>query len=198
MLSEDSARRWPCASREAVSHQKPSFGDKVLCYSGLGSAKTGQGQRAKRIGQMEAGGWKPVAESTPSGRRTRSPFFPCGRGRRDSGEMPCEGQNRKPKGYSWAVEKRSATAPPGRRLWCRDERPRSKGGAGRAPGGLSRSSARLPLRSWTPGSRVRAPCRALCCPLGAWSLLWILSPSLSLCPSLAHFLSLSQKNKICY
>ena len=56
-------------------------------------------------------------------------------------------------------------------------------------------NVRLWLRSWSHGSRVWAPCRALCCQLGTWSLLWILSPSLSLCPSPMHALARSFKNK---
>ena len=48
-----------------------------------------------------------------------------------------------------------------------------------APGWLTRLSIRLWLRSWSHGSWVRASCQALCWQLGAWSLLRILSPSLS-------------------
>ena len=48
-----------------------------------------------------------------------------------------------------------------------------------APGWLSRLSVRLRLRSWSHGSWVRAPRRALCWQLGAWSLLRILCPPLS-------------------
>ena len=43
----------------------------------------------------------------------------------------------------------------------------------RAPGWLSRLSVQLWLGSWSHGWWVRAPRRALCWQLGAWSLLWI-------------------------
>ena len=58
-----------------------------------------------------------------------------------------------------------------------------------APGRLSQLGVRLRLRSWSHGSWVRAPRRALCWQLGAWSLLRILCLPLSL--PLPH--SLSQK-----
>ena len=49
-----------------------------------------------------------------------------------------------------------------------------------APGWLSGLSLRLRLRSRSHNPRVRAPHRALCCQLGAWSLLRILCLPLSL------------------
>ena len=49
-----------------------------------------------------------------------------------------------------------------------------------APGWPSRLSVPLRLRSWSHGSWVRAPHRALCWQLRAWSLLWILCLPLSL------------------
>ena len=52
------------------------------------------------------------------------------------------------------------------------------------PGWLRRSSVRLRLRSWSHGSWVRAPRRALCWQLRAWSLLRILCLPLSLSPTL--------------
>ena len=58
------------------------------------------------------------------------------------------------------------------------------------PGWLSQLSIRLQLRSWTHGSWVQGPCRALCWQLRPWSLLQILCLPLSLCPSPAHTLSL--------
>ena len=62
-----------------------------------------------------------------------------------------------------------------------------------APGRLSWWSLRLRLRSWSRGSWVQAPHRALCWHLGAWSLLRILCLPLSLRPSPARALCLSQK-----
>ena len=62
------------------------------------------------------------------------------------------------------------------------------------PGWLSRLSGRLRLRSWSHSSWVGAPHQALCWQLGAWSLLWTLCLSLSLCPSPAHSLSLKNKH----
>ena len=62
------------------------------------------------------------------------------------------------------------------------------------PGWLSRLSFRLRLRSWSHGLWVRAPCRALCWQLKAWSLLQIplfRFPSLSAPPPLVLSLSLS-------
>ena len=56
---------------------------------------------------------------------------------------------------------------------------------------LSWLSIWLRLRSWSQGSWVQAPCRALCWQLTARSLLQILCLLLSLCPSPAHTLSLS-------
>ena len=53
-----------------------------------------------------------------------------------------------------------------------------------APGWLSRLSVQLRPRSWSSGSWVRAPRQALCWQLRAWSLPWILSPSLSAPPLL--------------
>ena len=58
---------------------------------------------------------------------------------------------------------------------------------------LSQLSVWLWLRSWSHSSWIPVPHRALCWHLRAWSLLWVLSPSL--CPSPAHALSLSFKNK---
>ena len=52
-------------------------------------------------------------------------------------------------------------------------------------GGLSRLSVHLGLRSRSHSLWVRAPHRALCCQLGAWSLLRLVSPSLSDPPSLS-------------
>ena len=49
-----------------------------------------------------------------------------------------------------------------------------------APGGLSRLSVRLRLRSRSHGLWVRAPRQALCRQLGAWNLLRILCLPLSL------------------
>ena len=70
-----------------------------------------------------------------------------------------------------------------------------------APGWLSRLSVRLQLRSWSHSLWVRAPRRALCWQLRAWSLEPAsdsVSPSLSAPPLLAFCLSqsLSLKNKI--
>ena len=59
---------------------------------------------------------------------------------------------------------------------------------------LSRLSIQLRLRSWSRCSWVQALCHALCWQLGAWSLLQILSPSLSAPPHLCSA-SLSLKNK---
>ena len=58
-----------------------------------------------------------------------------------------------------------------------------------APGWLSWLSLWLQLRSWSQGCWVPAPRGALCWQLRAWSLLWILSVSLSL--PLPHSQSLS-------
>ena len=60
-----------------------------------------------------------------------------------------------------------------------------------ASGWLSWLSIRLWLRSWSHGSRVRAPHLALCWQLRAWSQLRGFYVSLSLCPYPAHTLSLS-------
>ena len=60
-----------------------------------------------------------------------------------------------------------------------------------APGWLSRLSGQLRLRSWSHGPWVQALCRALCWPLGAWSLLGRLCLTLSLPLSCSHALSLS-------
>ena len=55
----------------------------------------------------------------------------------------------------------------------------------------------LRLRSWSHSSRVRSPLQGLCWQLGVWSLLWILSASLSAPPrSLSLSLSLSQKQTL--
>ena len=64
-----------------------------------------------------------------------------------------------------------------------------------APGWLSRLSIRLRLRSRAHSSWVQAPRRALCWRLGAWSLLWILSPFLSAPPPLTLYLSSKTKKK---
>ena len=64
-----------------------------------------------------------------------------------------------------------------------------------APGWLSQLSSRLQLRSWSHSLRVRAPRRALCWQLRAWSLLWILWLSLSLSLTHSHSVSVSPKNK---
>ena len=61
-----------------------------------------------------------------------------------------------------------------------------------ARGWLSRLSVWHQLRSWSHSSWVRAPCKALCWRLGA--CFWF-CVSLSLCPSPAHSLSFSLKNK---
>ena len=63
-----------------------------------------------------------------------------------------------------------------------------------APGWLSLWEVLLWLRSWSHGSWVRVPQRALCWQLGAWSLLQILCLPFS-CPSPTHALFLSFKNK---
>ena len=63
-----------------------------------------------------------------------------------------------------------------------------------APGWLSRLSVWLRLRSWSHGSWVQAPHRALCWQLRAGSLLRILCLPLSL-PLPAHALFLSLKKK---
>ena len=63
------------------------------------------------------------------------------------------------------------------------------------PGWLSWLSIRLWLRSWSHGSWVRAPCRALCWQLGGWSLLLILCLPLSLPFPCLNSVSLSVKNK---
>ena len=60
-----------------------------------------------------------------------------------------------------------------------------------APGWLSRLSIQLQFRSCSRGSWVRAPRRALCWPLRAWSLLWI--PCLFLYLPLTHSHTLSHK-----
>ena len=60
-----------------------------------------------------------------------------------------------------------------------------------APGWLSWLSVQLRLRSWSHGLWVRALQQALCWQLRTWSLLQILSPSLSAPPPLALSLSLS-------
>ena len=65
----------------------------------------------------------------------------------------------------------------------------------RVPGWLSRLNVRLRLRSWSHGLWVRAPRRALCWQLGAWSLLQILCLPLALPPFPIHALSLCLKNK---
>ena len=63
------------------------------------------------------------------------------------------------------------------------------------PEWLIRLSVQLRLRSWSHGSWVWTPCRSLCWQLRAWSLLWTLCVSLSLCPSpVSLFLSLSKIN----
>ena len=64
-----------------------------------------------------------------------------------------------------------------------------------APGWLSQLSIRLRLRSWSHGSWVRAPCRALCWQLGAWSLLRMLCLPLSLPLTHSCSVSLYFKNK---
>ena len=66
-----------------------------------------------------------------------------------------------------------------------------------APGWLSRLSGRLRLRSWSHGLWVRAPRRALCWQLRAWSLFRILCLpfSLLLPCSCSVSLSLSKINK---
>ena len=64
-----------------------------------------------------------------------------------------------------------------------------------APGWLSQLSVWLRLRSWSHNSWVRAPRQALCWQLRAWSLLQILSPSLSAPPPLMCRLSLSLSQK---
>ena len=61
-----------------------------------------------------------------------------------------------------------------------------------APGWLRRLSVRLQPRSWSHGPWVRAPHRALCWQLRAWSLFQILSLPLSVPPLMA----LSRNNKI--
>ena len=67
------------------------------------------------------------------------------------------------------------------------------------PGWLSWLSVWLGFRSWSCSLRVWGPCQALYWQLGAWSLLWILSPSLSLSPPpllalcLCLWLSVSQE-----
>ena len=58
------------------------------------------------------------------------------------------------------------------------------------PGWLSQLSVQLWLRSWSHGSWVQAPCRALCWQLRAWSLL-----PLSVPPPLMLCLSLKNKHK---
>ena len=62
-----------------------------------------------------------------------------------------------------------------------------------APGWLSWLSGRLQLGSWSRGPWVRAPCRALCWQLRAWSLFQILCLPLSDPPPFMLCLSLSQK-----
>ena len=62
-----------------------------------------------------------------------------------------------------------------------------------APGWLSRVSVWLRLRSWSHGPWVRAPRRALCWRLRAWSLFQILCLPLSAPPLFMLCLSLSQK-----
>ena len=66
-----------------------------------------------------------------------------------------------------------------------------------APGWLSQLSVQLQLRSWSHSPRVRAPRKALCWYLRAWSLLWILClpPSLPLPCSCSVSLCLKNKNK---
>ena len=63
-----------------------------------------------------------------------------------------------------------------------------------APGWLSRLSIQLWLRSWSPSLWVRAPHRALCWQLRAWSLLQILCLLLSLPLPRSFSLSLSKIN----
>ena len=60
-----------------------------------------------------------------------------------------------------------------------------------APGWHSQLSVQLQLRSWSHNLWVRAPHRAPCWQLRAWSMLQILCLPLSLCPSPARALSLS-------
>ena len=62
------------------------------------------------------------------------------------------------------------------------------------PGWLSQLSVWLWLRSWSHGSWVQAPRRALCWQLRAWSLLRMLRLPLSASPLLALCLSLSKIN----
>ena len=69
-----------------------------------------------------------------------------------------------------------------------------KGGTG-VPGWLSRLSVRLRLRSWSHGPWVRAPRRALCWQLRAWSLFQILCLPLSLPLPCSCSASLCLKNK---
>ena len=64
-----------------------------------------------------------------------------------------------------------------------------------APGWLSQLSIQLRFRSWSHGSWVRAPGRALHWQPRAWSLHWILCLPLSALPLLVLCLSLSLKNK---
>ena len=64
-----------------------------------------------------------------------------------------------------------------------------------APGWLSRLGVWLRLRSWSHSSWVRAPSRALCWQLRAWSLLQILCLPLSLPLPCSCSVSLCPKNK---
>ena len=64
-----------------------------------------------------------------------------------------------------------------------------------APGWLSWLSVQLRLRPGSHSLWVQAPCQALCWQIRAWSLLWILCPSLSATLPLMFCFSLSVKNK---
>ena len=64
-----------------------------------------------------------------------------------------------------------------------------------APGWLSWLSVQVQLRSWSCSLWIWAQSQALCWQLRVWRLLWILCLLFSLCPSPAHVLPLSLKNK---